>query len=93
MLRGTWVFRDPTTAIASPHIAIRRSGRPALMRQNPSNDEKSPPPISLIVVQVDWAEDEDGMYEKIARRFYKLENGKPGPKQNMDIKLLELGEY
>ena len=46
----------------------------------------------FMVVQIDWTEDEHGMYEKGQARFYKLESGQMGMKGNMDINLLELGE-
>ncbi|KAJ4353293.1 uncharacterized protein N0V89_005020 [Didymosphaeria variabile] len=44
------------------------------------------------VVQVHWTMDEDGMYEKEYIKFYRLGPGSPAPKENIDIKLLELGE-
>jgi hypothetical protein len=44
------------------------------------------------VVQVDWTDDEEGLYEKTTTRFYRLEPGAKGPKKHMDINLLELGE-
>lgn len=47
---------------------------------------------SLIVVQVDWTDDGEGSYDKM-ENFYRLEPGKAGAKVNMDINLLELGEY
>lgn len=47
---------------------------------------------NFMVVQVDWTEDEDGMYEKGQPRYYKLEPGQMGMKGNMDVNLLELGE-
>jgi hypothetical protein len=46
----------------------------------------------MIVVQLDWTDDEEGLYEKSAPRFYRLEPGMGGPRKNMDINLLELGE-
>jgi hypothetical protein len=46
----------------------------------------------MFVVQVDWTDDEEGRYEKGTPRFYRLEPGKGGPKKNMDVNLLELGE-
>ncbi|KAL1607781.1 hypothetical protein SLS60_002717 [Paraconiothyrium brasiliense] len=44
------------------------------------------------VVQVHWTVDEDGLYEKEYVKFYRLGLGDTGPKENIDIKLLELGE-
>jgi hypothetical protein len=46
----------------------------------------------LIVVQVEWTEDEEGEYEKMSPRFYRLKQGKTGSITHMDIKLLELGD-
>jgi hypothetical protein len=47
---------------------------------------------SLIVVQVDWNENGEGLFEKTDKSFFKLEAGKSSPKANMDINLIELGE-
>lgn len=47
---------------------------------------------SLIVLQVDWIRDNEGVYEKSRPRFFRLEQGAKGPRKNMDINLLELGE-
>ncbi|KAF1835518.1 hypothetical protein BDW02DRAFT_548101 [Decorospora gaudefroyi] len=57
-----------------------------------AHTENLAPQVGLIVVQVEWTDDEEGLYEKTASRFYKLEAGKPGPIKHMDINLLELGE-
>jgi len=48
--------------------------------------------VPLVVVQVDWTDDEDGLYEKGVPRYYRPDQGMNGPKVNMDINLLELGE-
>jgi hypothetical protein len=45
---------------------------------------------SHYVVQVHWTMDEDGLYEKEYTKFYRLESGSMAPKENLDIKLLEL---
>lgn len=97
MFRGTWVFADPSTVTASPQAtAIHHSGRPKPFNQKPvSTADSTPAPkvqSSLIVVQVDWTDDEEGLYEKTTTRFYRTEQGKSGPRKNMDINLLELGE-
>jgi hypothetical protein len=93
--RGTWVFCDPTSgAVSRPRAPPRHSGRPAPLGQKSANNENvHPPPTSLFVIQVDWTDDEEGQYEKGTPRFYKLEAGKNGPRRNMDVNLLELGEY
>lgn len=44
------------------------------------------------VVQVHWSLDEDGVYEKDHSEFYRLPSGLKGPKEHIDVKLLELGE-
>jgi hypothetical protein len=46
----------------------------------------------MVVVQIDWTEDEDGMYEKMSPVFYRLKPGNAAPIERMDINLLELGE-
>ncbi|OAG13047.1 uncharacterized protein CC84DRAFT_1227927, partial [Paraphaeosphaeria sporulosa] len=49
---------------------------------------------SPYVVQILWMVDEDGFYEKRTEhtKYYRLETGRTAPKENMDIKLVELGE-
>lgn len=93
MFRGTWVFRDPNSSIPQPSAPARHSGRPAVLQQKDPALPPAPPPSSLFVVQIDWTDDEEGLYEKSAPQFYRLEPGKSGPKVNVDINLLELGEY
>ncbi|KAJ4296553.1 hypothetical protein N0V90_006598 [Kalmusia sp. IMI 367209] len=44
------------------------------------------------VVQVHWTLDEDGLYEKDKISYYRLDQDCTDPKENMNIKLLELGE-
>ncbi|KAL5116760.1 hypothetical protein ACEQ8H_005372 [Pleosporales sp. CAS-2024a] len=94
--RGTWVFRDPNAAagFAATAPPLRHSGRPVPMHQRatPKQEASSSPAQSMFVVRIDWTEDEDGQYEKSTPRFYKLGPGKQGPKKNMEISLLELGE-
>jgi hypothetical protein len=87
-LRGTWVFRDPNSAFP------RQSGR-SVPHSNTSHDKDDVaiPLAASFIVQVDWTEDEEGQYEKGPPRFYKLEAGKGSPKRNMNVNMLELGEY
>ncbi|CAN9459735.1 hypothetical protein CUC08_Gglean010604 [Alternaria sp. MG1] len=98
MFRGTWVFADPSIATAHPPqaTATRHPGRPNPSYQKPAATASSTPvpavQSSLIVVRVDWTDDEEGLYEKTTTRFYRTEQGKLGPTKNMDINLLELGE-
>jgi len=88
--RGTWVFKDPNSPTAPPRVAQRHAGRPAPLQKPIDNTQ--PAPVSLYVIQIDWTEDEEGLYEKGTPMFYKLPPGVTGPKKNMDINLLELGE-
>ncbi|EOA81902.1 uncharacterized protein SETTUDRAFT_96874 [Exserohilum turcica Et28A] len=77
VFRGTWVFRDPSMPFG----------------QKPVTSPVVAPPLSLIVVQIDWIYDDDeSVYEKNPPRFYRLEQGARNPKEHMDINLLELGE-
>lgn len=92
MFRGTWVFRDPNSSVLQTPAPARHSGRPAAAKQSVPAPNVAAPPIGLIVVQIDWTDDEHGLYEKMDTRFYRLEPGKSVPKINMDINLLELGE-
>jgi hypothetical protein len=92
--RGTWVFRDPNSATPRPHAKPRHPGRPVPLNPvQPNKEDASQIPTSLFVIQVDWTDDEVGQYEKGTPRFYKLGPGKKGPNKNMDVNLLELGEY
>jgi len=94
IFRGTWVFRDPNSAVSLPREAPRHAGRPAPLHQSSTAKENTaPPPSSLYVVQVDWTNDEEGQYERGVPVFYKLKPGQPGPVKNMDVNMLELGEY
>ncbi|KAI4604780.1 hypothetical protein J4E80_010936 [Alternaria sp. BMP 0032] len=96
MFRGTWVFTDPSSVVAPPRepVAVRHAGRPKAPPQAPASTTTSSvaPQSELIVVQVDWTDDEEGLYEKTTTRFYKIDQGRKTPKKNMDINLLELGE-
>jgi hypothetical protein len=47
---------------------------------------------ACMVVQIDWSEDEDGLYEKGEIRYFRLKPDKSGPVEHLDMKLLELGE-
>lgn len=96
MFRGTWIFTDPNSFVAPPRepVAVHHSGRPKAPLQAPASTTAPPtaPQSDLVVVQVDWTDDEEGLYEKTTTRFYKLEPGFKAPRKNMDINLLELGE-
>ncbi|KAI4686318.1 hypothetical protein J4E81_008670 [Alternaria sp. BMP 2799] len=96
MFRGTWVFTDPSSVVAPPRepVAVRHAGRPKAPPQAPASTTtpSAAPQSELIVVQVDWTDDEEGLYEKTTTRFYKIDQGRKTPKKNMDINLLELGE-
>ncbi|KAF1943245.1 hypothetical protein EJ02DRAFT_343738 [Clathrospora elynae] len=91
MLRVTWAFQDPNILVLRSQTPARHSGRPVPFVQNSRDDTPKAPAGSLIIVQVDWTKDEDGVYEKFETRFYKLAAGHGGAKENMDINLLELG--
>lgn len=56
------------------------------------NDAGQPGAPSLIIIQIEWTEDEVGTYEKMAPCFYKLKEGKSAPLEHMDVNLLELGD-
>ncbi|KAI4707774.1 hypothetical protein J4E89_007402 [Alternaria sp. Ai002NY15] len=96
MFRGTWVFTDPSSVVAPPRepVAVRHAGRPKAPPQAPASTTTPSvaPQSELIVVQVDWTDDEEGLYEKTTTRYYKIDQGRKTPKKNMDINLLELGE-
>lgn len=77
-LQGTKPTFRGTWVLKDPNLPIRQT----------SKLQSS----SIIVVQVDWTEDEDGEYEKMATNFYMLEQSLHVPKENMDLKLLELAE-
>ncbi|KAF2661354.1 hypothetical protein K491DRAFT_574225, partial [Lophiostoma macrostomum CBS 122681] len=81
--RGYWALRDPNSV---------RATAATTQTKNSGDGGTRSPPVSLIVVQVEWTEDEEGEYEKMSPRFYRLKQGQAGPKENMDINLLELGD-
>lgn len=88
--RGTWVFREPSSAMNSPREPPHQSTHPKPMKQQSAVNTNSL--TTLFVVQIDWTEDEEGLYEKGIPKFFKVEPGKAGPKTNIDVTLLELGE-
>jgi hypothetical protein len=93
IFRGTWVFRDPDSAVSFSRATPRHAGRPApLSRNSTHKDDSAPAPSCLYVIQVDWTDDEEGQYEKGVPIFHKLKHGKQGPNKNLDVSMLELGE-
>ncbi|KAF2189739.1 hypothetical protein K469DRAFT_658880 [Zopfia rhizophila CBS 207.26] len=55
-------------------------------------DLNSPNVAQAIVIQIDWTEDEEGYYEKMAPQFFKLRQEKVLPEDHLDINLMELGD-
>lgn len=90
MFRGFWIFRDPNSSMVQPSKPVRQSGRPA--PQSIAAPVTTFTPRSMLVVQVDWIDDEDGNYEKLDPRFYKLAPGTSALTSHLDINLVELGE-
>ncbi|KAF2267033.1 hypothetical protein CC78DRAFT_566447 [Lojkania enalia] len=78
---STWVLHDPNAPMSK-----RNRGR--LAHQGIDQVMN----LSLVVVQVEWTEDEEGVYEKMPARFYKLKHGTAAPVEHLDVKLFELGE-
>ena len=73
----------------------RPSFRGTWIFQDPNSDHSATALSAssiLIVVQVDWTDDGEGSYDKTDTKFFKLDPGKGGPRMNMDVHLLELGE-
>ena len=79
IFRGTWVFIDPNAR------------QPAQSQGKPGSNNTTPQP-PLMVVRIDWTDDEDGLYEKGNPEYYRLQPGLSGPKEHMNLKLLELIE-
>ncbi|KAF2472162.1 uncharacterized protein BDR25DRAFT_313338 [Lindgomyces ingoldianus] len=75
--QGTWMLQDPNST---------RPVHPNARDQRTASQPKT------IVVQIDWTEDEEGMFEKMPLRFYHVKEGKIAPKEHLDINLMELGE-
>lgn len=93
IFKATWVFKDPNApGIISAPVRERHPGRPGTQEQPKAQIAKAQPLASLIVVQVDWTDDEEGLLEMGQPNYYRLQSGHSGPKENMDLKLLELGE-
>jgi len=89
-LRGTWVFKDPNAKMQF-FPPTRNGMRPTPVQQTPSTTTGGVQ-SSLFVVQIDWTDDGEDSYDKTETRFFKLDQGRTGPRLNMDINLLELGE-
>jgi hypothetical protein len=49
-------------------------------------------PEPLVVIRIDWTDDEDGLYEKGTPQYYRPPPGQSAPEEHMDLKLLELME-
>ncbi|KAF1956384.1 hypothetical protein CC80DRAFT_593832 [Byssothecium circinans] len=92
IFRGTWIFRDPNAPRwVEPVVDARNAGRPT-PREPENQGPKLSPNASLMAVQIEWTEDEDGLYEKMEPRYFQLKPGETTPKEHLDIKLLELGD-
>ena len=84
------VFRDPNSSNTQALVNPRFPGRVIPSHQNTLAwilDSST----RLIVVQVDWVKNREGLFEKTNKSFYKLGGGRTRPKANMDINLMELG--
>ncbi|KAF2746488.1 hypothetical protein M011DRAFT_85036 [Sporormia fimetaria CBS 119925] len=79
--RASFVLEDPD----------RRVPETFVLRKNPPQTQKRTGQAHHIVVQVHWTPDEDGHFEKLPPHFYRLGIGQ-GPKQNINVTLLELSE-
>ncbi|KAF2869854.1 hypothetical protein BDV95DRAFT_497090 [Massariosphaeria phaeospora] len=88
IFRGTWVFKDPNTLMPGSGL-IRSSGRPPAPGSRTVEKQKTAPHV---VVQIDWTDDEEGCYERMAPRYFRLKPDNVGVIENLDINLLELGE-
>lgn len=89
--RGTWVFSDPNKSTPLSTPAARQLVQRGPQQQKPVTPSPKPPPISCIVVQVDFTHDEDAEPEMIGQRYYMLEPDMMSAQSHMDVNLLELG--
>ena len=92
--QGTWVLQDPNSPVTgNKKSSVHSHKSPAIneSRSGTVDAAITSSRHSLVVVQIDWTEDEEGVYEKMPPRFYKLKSGRMNPSNRMDIKLLELG--
>lgn len=91
IFRAIWVFKDPhapsnTVAVKPVH---RQTGRPVL----PQSAQDSSGDISLyIVAKVEWTEDENGDMEMSQATYYRPRRNSLAPREDMDLKLIELGQ-
>ncbi|KAF2272100.1 uncharacterized protein EI97DRAFT_485524 [Westerdykella ornata] len=89
--RATYVIEDPNQPNPRDMMPVPRNpGRP-LPRASAAG-APLPSTRNCVVVQVDWTEDEDGGFEKMEPKFFKLKAGSLSPTEHMDINLIELAE-
>ncbi|KAF2120625.1 hypothetical protein BDV96DRAFT_485191 [Lophiotrema nucula] len=87
--RGTWALHDPNRPLTENN-APARLGRPS-PRYTDTVKPPSGPPLNIVVVQVEFTEDEEGYFEKMPARFYRLKAGAGNPSEHLDVNLFELG--
>jgi hypothetical protein len=96
--KACYIVEDPNRHVLrrSPLPAPRNPGRPLARgtqkSQTANHDATKADPVSHIVIQLEWTEDEEGHYEKMAPAYYRLKPGALAPKEKMDVNLLELTE-
>jgi hypothetical protein len=89
------VVKDPNRPVLrTKQPPPRNPGRPLNFKtkKNQSLDQNNAEPANYIVIQLEWTEDEEGIYEKMPPTYYRLKPGVNGPQENMDVNLLELTE-
>ncbi|KAF2019000.1 hypothetical protein BU24DRAFT_326190, partial [Aaosphaeria arxii CBS 175.79] len=82
VFRGTWYIVDPNEG----------PPRPAAARNTGNKTTQKPAVPKLVVVRIEWSEDEDGEYEKMTPCYYQIKDGATEPQEHMDINLFELGQ-
>jgi hypothetical protein len=80
--RGTWALHDPNNATSCDDPRRRpENARPTTAK-----------PLNLVVVQIDWTDDEEGILEKMPARFFRLKPGTAMPPDLSDVNLFELAD-
>lgn len=93
--KACYVVEDPNYPVRrNPQPVLRNPGRPLARgaKNQTVNDDAKPESVSHIVIQIEWTEDEEGYYEKMAPTYYRLKPGIQAPLEKMDVNLLELTE-
>jgi len=87
-----WLLQPPQSLsgfFGDPTASNLKDVKPALSATFYLQEHNS---HQTIVVVISWTLDEDGIYEKMVPKFFKLPPKQTDPKDHLDINLIELCE-